>query len=175
MFQIILATKEDGEASKLVTFLNVNVEVIKSKVDRSVITLVNMFDDSPLGYLKVLPGKVIIEVDETTAEGEHFWREFVKSYPDLNPFDSFWGVVYPAATGKEGVYDLVVGSSESLATDEDLNLATHYAKFKYAYFVKFFRGNWRPGENVEVTLHAQIKPNGRLGSEQYRDDFNLVK
>jgi len=128
-----------------------------------------------IGSISVLTNKILIQVDESEPEGKHFWRKFANKYPELNPFVTFWGVVYPAATAKEGLYNLVVGSNESLATDGDLDMITHYAKFKYAYLVKFYRGNWRPGENVEVVSYTQIKSNGRLGPELYREDFNLVK
>ena len=175
MFQIILATSEVGEIAKLVTFLNKNVEVEKSKENRCVITLVNAIDKQFLGSIEVLSEKVVIQADETTVEGELFWREFVKSYPELDPFTPFWGVVYPAATSKEGLYELVVGSSEPLATNDDLNLATRYAGFQDTHFVKFLRGNWRSGENVEVVSHKQIKSDGRLGPDRYRWDYNLVK
>jgi hypothetical protein len=134
-------------------------------------TLVFYKDPSRIaGLVRVFPKKIAIRTDEVEPLGKEFWQDFARKYPELNPFDLRFGILYrPEGDGFEYELDEMPKHSP----DEVLEDVTHYKKVGEAYFVKFRFGDWHNNEEITVLEYRKIQGDGTLGPIEKDREFFL--
>jgi hypothetical protein len=124
-----------------------------------------------VGFVKILDEKTIsILVDETEPDGKLFWQAFARKYPEQNPFDIRYALLYQVG-GEGELYEIDKYPSHSIG--DPFSQAIHY-KNVTAFVVSFLFGDWVPGRSVEVIAYQEILKNGDLGPEQPARVFRLA-
>lgn len=129
-----------------------------------------------IGHCTFWPRRLVlaIDVNEKEAGGKLFWEAFSWRYRDLNPFQTFYGVVYPSETGEAGHYELDALFDRKMPDEDVVAAVARYAGFDDAYFVMFQRGHWQRNISVEATVYLPINKDGTLGSVLSSRLFNLA-
>ena len=106
--------------------------------------------------------KLVIEVDEKKPQGENFWHDFGKLYPELDPYQILYGVIYLSDRSNNS-FELD-GLPKSEPTDL-LDLVLKYSWKERAYYVEFYLGDWHSHLVVKVLSYSQIMGSGIMGKK----------
>lgn len=169
-FKMIFPMENGSEKSKLDVIMPNGWMLQESGTDDQY-NIINALDAMEVGHLWAQPGKAYISVDEQSAAGKKFWQNFGMKYPELNPFDLRFGVLY--LSGGEGcLYELdELPKHMSMVPPKDA--LAHYAKVR-AYYVEFFLGNWHPGDSeIKVEKCQRILRGGEVVTERRNMIFCL--
>lgn len=133
--------------------------------------IIDGFSSLEAGQLRYMPylNTALILADEVDVTGKRFWQDFALWYPELNPFDLRYGVLYQ--TGCEGVYDLDELPKEM--SSESLDRVARYGNAGQAYYVTFFLGDWHCNDEIRVQTHSKIGVGGCLGPKMAMHVFRL--
>ena len=171
MFQVVFPMEIGKEYVLLRKMMPLGWVIVQSKYDDKTLNIKNNFDIAVVGRVCVLTGKTVIQVDESTPEGENFWHDFAKRYPELNPFQKHYGVVRCVDKIRE-LYE--IDDIPKKLSAESLDKVAKLEEDDEAFFVQYYLGDWHPHEDLKVISHAQIFGKGRVGQKMTDWTFKLA-
>jgi len=140
--------------------------VEKSALDGK-LWLVDSSNGNTIGSITRQPGKIVIEANEETSDAHWFWIAFALMYPDQNPFDLRYGVLY-RLDGKMQLDEFPKRGHKGV-----LNDVSHYREISEAYYVSFRLGDWHYQSDVFLKSCRKINGDGSLGKDEGRLMFIL--
>jgi len=172
LFQVIFPMPNGTDLLQIQAVMPAGWTVEEIDIDRNNLNILNNGDGGWVGFVRIQPNKIVISVKEDDPRGGAFWRAFGTKYPELNPFDLRFGVLYLPG-GKRDKWELDEFPEHS--RQEILEVVPHYNHAMRACYVSFLLGNWHAGEEILTTSCRDFKKNGKLGPIQEDVLFLLGK
>lgn len=169
MFQVTLGMMQGTDMLSIERAMPSGDWLLETAADTNTL-IFSKIPGEKVGLVKIFPKKITIKADESQSFGEEFWQDFARKYPEFNPFDLHFGIIYNPENGKHK-YEL--DEWPKSLSSEVLEEVSHYKDVKEAYYVQFRLGDWHSGEDIFVQKCQKINSDGSLGEIWEDWDFRL--
>lgn len=168
MFQVIFSMKSGTDIDEIKAILPIGWTVEDSPMRDKY--LIEKHTAKTVGIVEIRDTSILIIANEKVAEGKIFWQGFGFRYPELNPFDLRFGVLY-LSEGSGSLW--VLDEFPKRSHDEILSDISHYVNKNYPRYISFFYGDWHPQISIQVQTCKKINKNGSLGKNEGKLMFLL--